>query len=56
MFALSNSPAFKIIENHLGRRFIKVQLHQQMPAPILNIPQPIIDAMMKVVGGGTTTN
>jgi hypothetical protein len=56
MFALSNSPAFKIIENHLGRRFIKVQLHQQMPAPILNIPQPIIDAMMKEVGGGKTTN
>ena len=52
MFALSNSPAFKIIENHLGRRFIKIQVQQQMPSPVINLPQPFLDAMMKEVETG----
>ena len=29
MFTLSNTPCFKVIENHLGRRWLKVQVVQQ---------------------------
>ena len=38
MNTLSNTAAFKIIENHLGRRFVKIAqqiLIQQMPSPSL---------------------
>jgi hypothetical protein len=45
MFALSNSGAFKIIENHLGRRYVKTQVFPQLPA--MNLPPALVDAMMK---------
>ena len=42
MYSLSNSPAFKIIENHNGRRWLKIQqlmsTVQMMPAPIMIPP------------------
>lgn len=38
------SPAFKLIENHLGRRFIKLQLVQ---SPVINLPPQLVDALMK---------
>jgi hypothetical protein len=45
MFSLSNTPAFKFIENHTGRRWIKAQLVQQQiifPQPMMpgSVPQP----------------
>jgi Serine dehydrogenase proteinase len=36
MYALSNSPAFKFIENHNGRRWIKIQV----PAQTIQFVQP----------------
>ncbi len=45
MFSLSNSGAFKIIENHLGRRYIKLQLTQ--PQMSFNLPQDLINELMK---------
>ena len=44
MFALSNTPAFKIIENHNGRRWMKIQVPSQtiqFVQPPLIVPQPI---------------
>lgn len=43
MNTLSNSGAFKIIENHLGRRFVKIRMEQQLlfqqgPAPVAPAP------------------
>jgi hypothetical protein len=39
MFALSNTGAFKFIENHTGRRWIKALVQQQQ---IIFQPQPIV--------------
>jgi hypothetical protein len=39
MYSLSNTSAFKFIENHTGRRWIKAQVQQQI---ILQQPVPII--------------
>lgn len=39
MFSLSNSPAFKIIENQLGRRYVKVQVMQQQPMTLQFPPE-----------------
>lgn len=44
MFALSNTPAIKIIENHTGKRYVKIM---QQPQTILQIPQFIQNALAK---------
>jgi len=49
MFSLSNSGAFKIIENHLGRRFVKLQLAQ--PQMSFNLPQELIEELMRELKG-----
>jgi ATP-dependent protease ClpP protease subunit len=44
MYALSNTTAFKIIENHNGRRWMKLQVQMQtfqFVQPPLSVPQPI---------------
>jgi len=41
MYALSNTPAFKFIENHTGRRWMKIHLEttiQQLILPPGSIP------------------
>lgn len=43
MYTLANTPSYKIIENHLGRRYVKLQQEQQLllmqqPAPIVTAP------------------
>ena len=43
MYTLSNTSAFKLIENHLGRRYIKIQQHQVM---IMQTPPPIAPAQL----------
>jgi hypothetical protein len=55
MFSLSNSGAFKIIENHLGRRYVKVQLMQQHPVT-LQLPPEIQAEMMKELAGKKDLN
>lgn len=37
-----NGPAFKIVENHLGKGFFKIQqaMQFQMPAPFIPVPPP----------------
>jgi hypothetical protein len=47
MFSLSNSGAFKIIENHLGRRYIKIQIMPQQMPVTLQLPPEIQAEMMK---------
>lgn len=39
MFSLSNTSAFKIIENHVGRRYVKVQQMVVVQAPV-SVPLP----------------
>lgn len=41
MFTLSNTACFKIIENHLGRRFVKLQV-QQFGIQQLFVPTPVV--------------
>jgi ATP-dependent protease ClpP protease subunit len=50
MFALSNTGAFKFIENHTGRRWIKAQVQQQF---IVQQPVPM---MVPPAGGPPKTN
>jgi hypothetical protein len=47
MFSLSNSGAFKIIENHLGRRYVKIQLMAPQAPVTLQLPPDIHQAMIR---------
>ena len=42
MFSLSNSQAFKIIENHVGRRQVKLTLQMFMGLPPMAAPPPLL--------------
>jgi ClpP class serine protease len=55
MFALSNSGAFKMVENHLGRRFIKVQIQSLQPAQNFNLPPELVTAMMQELKSGKSS-
>jgi len=44
MFALSNTASFKIIENHVGRRYVKIQQELQMLVPPPFMPAPPVAA------------
>lgn len=44
MYSLSNTLAFKIIENHMGIRYVKIFQPQQT---VLQVPQFIQDAFNK---------
>jgi hypothetical protein len=44
MFTLSNTPALKIIENHMGRRWVKI-IQMVQPQMQLNLPQQMIDQL-----------
>lgn len=47
MITLANSPAFKIIENHLGRAMVRVQqfILPTQPAPQIAIPPEILEGI-----------
>lgn len=47
MYTLSNSGAFKIIENQLGRRYVKIQMMQQAAPLKLQLPPEIQAELMK---------
>ena len=40
IYTLSNTPAFKIIENHVGRRYVKIVQTMLMPMPMPMTPPP----------------
>ena len=46
-FSLSNSAAFKIIENHLGRRYVKLHLMAPQAPVTLQLPPDIHEAMVR---------
>jgi ClpP class serine protease len=45
MYTFANTGATKIIENHLGHRWVKMLLMQQMPQPQIALPPDIIDGL-----------
>jgi len=49
MFSLSNTQAFKIIENHAGKRYVKIAQVQVATPMNIQIPQFIQDALAKEI-------
>jgi hypothetical protein len=49
MYTLSNTAALKIIENHIGRRYVKIVQNVQ-PVMQVNLPQDMVDQLNRELG------